>query len=79
VVPDQVPGPPGPWLARRPLRSLREASESPPGPPQGAWDPSGDPVPRGFYINPSRRGPAVPAGGPGSPSRGPGAKTPQEG
>jgi len=68
-----APGPlEGAWEASRALRD-----------PGGVWGPSGDPGtpgPRsgtpargGFYINPSRRGPAVPGGvwegppGPGSP------------
>jgi len=43
------------------------------------WGLPGPRVPRGFYINPSRRGPAVPAGSPkgaevGSAVQAPGAR-----
>jgi len=58
-VPDPLPrGRGSPWQGPGPLPGSRRALRSP-----GA---------RGFYINPSRRGPAVPAGpdrGPGVPGR----------
>jgi len=48
------------------------------GPFSGPLGDPRDPVPRGFYINPSRRGPAVPAGGPRGRQPRPGAGYPPE-
>jgi len=64
--PGAPPGPPGP------SRGLRDPLRAP-------WDPLPGLPGRGFYINPSHRGPAVPAGGPEGPPGTPGSKAPQEG
>jgi len=65
----RVRGPPGPLPG---LRDPFLGSWGPPGAPgplQGPGDPSRGLRRQGFYINPSRRGPAVP----GTPSRGSGS------
>jgi len=54
-----IPGLPGLW----------DLPEDPPGPLQGAGDPSRTPRRGLFYINPSRRGP-VPVPGSGIPAPG---------
>jgi len=64
----------GIWGFLGPSGGLGDLPGRPGDPSRGPEDPpdgSGDPAGRGFYINPSRRGPAVPAG-PGPGDRGPG-------
>jgi len=66
-------GPPG---AREGPKRARDRSGTPGGVRRPIWDPGGPrrtPPRGGFYINPSRRGPAVPGGGPGGVPGGPGS------
>jgi len=69
---DPVPGVPRPPGWPGSPSGPPGGSGSPPGPPQGALGPLPGLPGRGFYINPSRRGPAVPGG----PLPGPGAGRP---
>jgi len=57
------PGSRRPWVPESPAPGLGRPFSGSRG-PGGSRTPSRRPGARGFYINPSRRGPAVPGGGP---------------